>query len=488
MMAAPRSLSRARALLACVVLPLTPVAAQSTFTLQQAIDRSQRESFGARAAESSRESARQRERGFNARLLPQVSLDGDLPVYNRSIIPVVQPNGSTDFKSQQQNQAAVNLRVAQRLPFTGGDLFVQSSLARLQTSGQQDLRNYNSTPFLIGLRQNLLRPNTLAWDSKEQALQGDAAERTFLEAREDLAIQTAGAFFEHYSARVSLANATMNAAVNDTLYTLNKGRYEVGKIGENDLLQSELALLRSRNSLSAARLDFDRTLAAMRLQLNLPAGAPLDLMVTSDIPNVKTDTTVAVERALRNRAQMTQQELQAVQAKRRVTEARLNDGLGATLQASVGYNQSASDFDLAYRDLRNAQRFSLAVSMPLVQWGARSANIQAARADESRVEANRRLNREVLIQDAHFAALQLDLARSQIDLAAKADTVANKRFEVAKNRYVIGRIQIDNLYIAQSEKDQAVQQYLQSLRGYWQAYYRLRRATLYDFVEGRDIR
>ncbi|MBC7895748.1 MAG: TolC family protein, partial [Cytophagaceae bacterium] len=50
------------------------------------------------------------------------------------------------------------------------------------------------------------------------------------------------------------------------------------------------------------------------------------------------------------------------------------------------------------------------------------------------------------------------------------------------------RILIDNLYLAQSEKDQAVQQYLQSLRGYWQAYYRLRRATLYDFVEGRDIR
>jgi len=53
---------------------------------------------------------------------------------------------------------------------------------------------------------------------------------------------------------------------------------------------------------------------------------------------------------------------------------------------------------------------------------------------------------------------------------------------------VIGRIQIDNLYIAQTEKDQALNQFVQSLRGYWVSYYRLRRLTLFDFEVGRPIR
>ena len=66
--------------------------------------------------------------------------------------------------------------------------------------------------------------------------------------------------------------------------------------------------------------------------------------------------------------------------------------------------------------------------------------------------------------------------------------MAGKRFEVAYNRYVIGRIDIDNLYVAQSEKDQALNAYVQELRGYWQAYYRLRRVTLYDFATGERIR
>src|SRR2546429_6685796 len=50
-----------------------------------------------------------------------------------------------------------------------------------------------------------------------------------------------------FRSRVALDNAEKNAAVNDTLYKLNTGRLEVGKIGENDLLQSELALVRARD-------------------------------------------------------------------------------------------------------------------------------------------------------------------------------------------------------------------------------------------------
>ena len=109
-------------------------------------------------------------------------------------------------------------------------------------------------------------------------------------------------------------------------------------------------------------------------------------------------------------------------------------------------------------------------------------------ADQERAASVAQSNLKQTAQDAHFAALQLSQARRSLALSAKADTVAGKRFEVAYNRYVIGRIAIDNLYIAQAEKDQAVAQYVQALRGYWQAHYRLRRVTLFDFATGEAIR
>ncbi|HWH50787.1 MAG TPA: TolC family protein, partial [Gemmatimonadaceae bacterium] len=101
--------------------------------------------------------------------------------------------------------------------------------------------------------------------------------------------------------------------------------------------------------------------------------------------------------------------------------------------------------------------------------------------------ANNKSRTDALAEDARFSALALAQAQRNVLIAAKADTVAEKRFDVAKNRYVIGKISISDLYIAQNEKDQAVLSYVQALRGYWTAYYHLRRVTLYDFATKHEL-
>ena len=461
--------------------------AQQQITLPQAIQLAQQQGLQARAARASLESARHSEASFNASLLPQLSLQGNLPRYNRSIIPVVQPDGSTQFRPLTQTTTDLALTMSQQLPFTGGSFFVSSALERFQVTGQQNVKTWSSTPVEIGLRQDIFRPNITRWNQREQNVQTELSERLFLESMEEIAIQTTQAFFDVYSAQSGLNNAITNAAVNDTLFTLNKGRYEVGRIGENDLLQSELALLRSRAAVQSAQLRYDRALAALRLALNLANNTPIQVVVTSEVPTVAADTTRAVAEALRNRAAVSDVELRDVQAKRRVVDARLGQGIGATVQASFGLNNSAPEAGLAYENLLQSRAFSLSVEMPLWQWGARSQAVQAARSDQERVTSNAEATIRQTAHEAHFAVLELDQAATNLTITAKADTVAGKRFEVAYNRYVIGRIAIDNLYIAQSEKDQALNEFVQALRGYWVAYYNLRRATLFDFATGQQI-
>jgi outer membrane protein TolC len=444
--------------------------------------------YQAQAARSAREAARHRDQAFYSRLLPRLSLGGTVPAYNRSIIQVVQPDGSTQFRPQDQVTTALTATMAQTLPVTGGDFFVSSSLSRLSVSGQQSVRTWSSTPVTFGIRQPVFRPNAVGWDRQEQPVRTDLAERQYREAREEIALETAGLFFDLYAARVALDNATKNAAVNDTLYTLNRGRFEVGKIGENDLLQSELALLRARNAADGAALEHARALAALRLGLNWPADSALEISVSPGVPEFQVDTALAVREALHNRSSLADLDLQDVQARRRITEARLNNGMGAVVEASYGFNATGPEARAAYRDLQEARQFTLSVEIPLIQWGARKENVQAAEADRDRVANLRQATADQAALDARFAALQLEQARRNLVLSAKADSVAGRRFEVAYNRYVIGRITIDNLYIAQSEKDQALGQYVQALRGFWTSYYRLRLVTLFDFEAARPIR
>jgi len=342
--------------------------------------------------------------------------------------------------------------------------------------------------LMFGIEQGLFRPREMMWASRVQELSASIAERQYLESREDLATTTTTAFFDLYVAEVALANAAANAAVNDTLYTLSQGRFEVGKIGENDLLQSELALLRARTAVDGARLERDRAEAALRRLLVLRSDAPLTVQPPAEAPVIEVNPDVAVAQALNNASELTQIDLQATQARRQVSLARFNNGFNANIRAGYGYNQTATVFGDAYSSPLSSQRFSMSVSMPFYQWGAGRADVQAARADEARIEATARARRDAIQEEARFAALQLTQSQRMLAISAKADTVATKRFEVAKNRYVIGKIGMSDLYIAQNEKDQALQAYVQALRGYWTAYYRLRRLTLYDFAEKREIR
>jgi len=321
----------------------------------------------------------------------------------------------------------------------------------------------------------------VVWDERVQSASARVAERGYLEAREHVAGNPADAFFNLYAQEMALANATANAAVNDTLYTLNKGRYEVGKIGENDLLKSELALLRARAAVDDAKLGRDRAEAALRRIIALPASQPLAIVTPDAIPIIEANPDTAVAQALRNASGMEQNSLDDVRAQNAIGLARANNRFNTTIQATVGFNQTATAFGESYQSPLGKQSLSIGVNLPLLQWGAGSAAVASAKADAQRTNANNTSRRDLLAEDARFSALQLQQAQRNIVLKAKADTVAEKQFDVARNRYLVSKISNTDLYQAQDQKDAALLDYVGALRTYWTAFYHLRRVTLYDF-------
>ncbi len=106
--------------------------------------------------------------------------------------------------------------------------------------------------------------------------------------------------------------------------------------------------------------------------------------------------------------------------------------------------------------------------------------------------ANKTLNDYVIAMDeVNFEqeiltqVRQFEMLRLQIEITQKSDQVAMQRYKVAQNRYLIGKIDITNLNIALTEKDDAKRSYISALKSFWMAYYDLRRLTLYDFSANR---
>lgn len=456
-------------------------------TLEESIEVAKQNSPLARAAQFSIVSAKWRYKSFRADLLPSLTLGGDAPNYNKSIFSNVQDDGTVTFSSRTQSEASVDLSIQQSIMPTGGNLSLSSGITRLGIFESENTYLWQSTPLVATYRQPIFQFNSLKWRNKIEPLRYQIAQKQFVEDMEDLAFNTAQSFFDFLLAKINVEVAEFNVTVNDSIYNISTGRYQVGSIAENDLLQSELALRNAETSLTTANLNFQRAEENFKALLGIPDDVEIEVLAPEEAPALNIDVDKALELARENNSTSLEFELSELQANRSYDQARKEAGFSATLQASFGLNQTSEDLAELYNDPQNRQFFTLGFQIPIFNWGKNTAEIQAARnqqASTANTIAYQKLQFDLNVRSTvrEFSQLQ-----SQVQLAKQSDEIANRRYEVAKNRYLIGKIDVTNLFIAQNEKDSARRSYIQALRNYWTGYYNLRRLTLYDFEENAPI-
>lgn len=481
-----------RALLVFIVLAgligvTEPARSQTSLDLEECIALAVRNGPAARAAALRFAAADWDYRGHRATRHPILTLQGSAPGVERSIGEVTRDDGSVAYVEQNRLSSNLDLSLDQVIPQTGGRISLGSGLARTDEFGEIDRTLWQSTPLTIRLEQPIFGFNAAGWEGKAARRQHDLARRTYLWDREGVAVEVADRFFRLHVAALELANAEANAAVNDSLYQLSRGRYEIGSIAENDLLQSELALIDSQTDLADLRIGYERALQNLKIELGLAYDTPLAIDPPEETVAVEIDPVRAVQTAREHRPDYAALALADLEAERSVARARATDRLSADLSASYGLNQTGDDVDEVYRDPLDRQRLDLGFRVPILGWGRNRAAVQSATAAANRVSLENDRRRLELDQETYFEARRFELLEQQLRTAAQADTVAARRFEVARNRYLIGKIGINDLYDAQQQKDSAKTRYYETLRAYWVAFHRLRQLTLYDFVLERPI-
>jgi outer membrane protein TolC len=304
---------------------------------------------------------------------------------------------------------------------------------------------------------------------------------------EDIAVSTAGKYFDVYIAEMTLKNAEINLQITDSVYTISEGRYRVGKIAENDLLQTELAFLNAQAQLQSAEIGLQKAKLELAISLGLPNHEQIAVLSPDELPIVPIDQEVALTEARNNRSDLLDFKVRGLQAESALAQAKANSRFNANINATFGLNQSGASVADAYRNLLDQQTASIGIGIPILQWGRGKARIESAEVARDRVSEQIKLDQRRLERDVRFQVMDFLQVQKQLIIAAKADTIGQRRFEVAKNRYLIGKIDITNLQIAQAEKDNARTNYIQALKRYWVTYFQLRRATLYDFVRKEKL-
>ena len=461
------------------------------FTLSDIINLSRGQSIAAKQAETTRENRYWQYQTFRSNYRPQLILDGTLPAFNRSYDEVRQPDGTILFLPISYNNSQLNLRLAQSIGVTGTQLFLNSSVNRFDNFEEQNRYwLYSGTPVEIGIVQPLFQFNDLRWDNRIEPMRFEESKRSYLEDLENISITATRLFFNLMLAQINFGIAELNLANNDTIFKIAEGRYNLGRIAENELLQLELTLMNSRQALSQARLDLETFSLRLRQYVGLTDLPSIQLILPDQIPDFLVDEQAALAEARINRSDAIGFERRNLEADREIARARGNAGPNADLIARVGLtNRTGIDAPVGelFVDPSNRQVVNLAFNVPIVDWGRRKARVKTAEANQQLVSFS--VSQDQLTFDEELLTLvrQLEVLREQVKITAMADDISLRRYDISKNRYLIGNIGITDLNIALQEKDQAKGRYIQSLEDFWLAYYNLRRLTLFDFERQQRI-
>jgi len=428
-------------------------------------------------------------RSFKAGYLPNLTMDATLPNYNRTIDAITQADGTEEYRERQLARYSANVSLSQKIGLTGGEVFLNSGLQRIDNYYTDTTTSqFLSTPVSIGFRQPIFGYNSFKWEKKIQPMVYEEARREYLESREQIATKAVNHFFNLLMAQVEVSIAAKNQSNYDTLYNIARGRYTLGKIAENELLQLELNLLRSNAAMENADLNYQNMLFTFKSYLRIKSSHPFILIPPAETHHFEVEVGKAVQEAQSNTSTGMAFERRLIEAESALSMAKLNGRFDAELYATYGLTQSADAFDNVYKNPLDEQRVSLGITIPILDWGQARGKIKMAESSLELIKTSVEQERIDFEQNIFLNVMQFMMQKNQLMIAAKADTVAQKRFDVTQKRYMIGKVNdVLELKNAQIDNDNAKIGYYSALKTYWNSFYELRRTTLYDFRDNRRL-
>ena len=454
-------------------------------TLEETIEQARQQSPDAQNARHSFRSAYWNYKYYCANYLPTLKLTSN-PYLDRAINKVTQSDGNVKFIEQNLLSTDLTLSLTQNVPWTGGTVFIETAAQRLDLFSS-DTYSWQTSPVNIGYSQSLFGYNSLKWDRRIEPIRYREAKKTYVETLELVAANATEKFFNLAKAQSNFEIANANYANADTLYIYAQGRYNIGTISENEMLQLELNKLTEETNCMNARIEVENCMQELRSYLGIQEDLHIKVRVDNRVPDLYIDLDAALMLANENSPEIQNMLRRKVESESAVSRAKANAGLKADIYLRFGLTQTAGKLKDAYREPLDQQYVSLGITLPILDWGRGRGQVRVARSNRDLVYTQVEQDKTDFDLNVRKLVKQFNLQAQRVNIAARTDNTAQRRAEVARKLYLLGKSSVLDLNASITEKDTARRNYVTALYNYWSLYYTLRSLTLYDFENNKPL-
>lgn len=458
-----------------------------TLTLTNAIKIAQENSLDAQIARFSFMSKYWQYRSFKAELLPSVNLSGMLGNFNHSVVEARDPE--TGRVNQVNNNTMTNyltLSLDQKIAATGGTVSLQSYLYRLDQFEYKE-KTYNSQPLRISYTQSLRSFNSLKWDKKTAPVEYQMAERNYISALQDITIRVTSLFFSVLAAQSDYKQSLATVEDRERLYEISKSRLNLTTTTKSEVLQMELSLLNARMAVKKNKITLDEAMYDLFSYLRLTDYENADLIPPYTIPDILINADDVLQKAINNSSHSLDQKLQLLEVQKNLAQAKSSKGIQVTLSSEIGFSQTGNTINTAYSRLKDNEIIGLSLSLPIFDWGVSKGRVKMAQAQLDVVKTQLEQSHLDYMQNLRKKVMQFNIQPIQCKDALRAQEIAVERYEITRKRYEAGGISVTELNTAQQEMESAKAQYIAHLSSFWNDYYALQQATLYDWQSKSDL-
>ncbi len=474
---------------ALALLLASPLSAQRVvnLTLQSAVEMAMDDSYQVRRVRLDILRTRKELEAERAGLKSNVSLNFNLPQFEQ--ISEQRWNsslGRNEIVGENSRRWQMDFTIEQPLILMGyptnGYLSLNNRVYRYTQieDDSHDLTYYNR--YFVRYRQPLFQPNALKNSLERAELNLQDSELDFQGDAIGIIQNVTGDFYDLFEALYEIALAEQHVENLEGALAVAEARAAADPGRMIEASQVQVALSNALSEVQEARSDYRIRSSGIKPNLGLlPSDSiSIDLGVI-EVDPIAIDLDQAIELGVTLRPQLRLLEIQRRQNELSLSTVKGRDSFRLNVELTYGREMQDPSFDGLMSDPRNSYTVGVSGTLPIWDWGARRARIEAQEIVLQRTDLSIEETREQIEIGIRNTVANLDeyqrRAQSMEDNLLLAREVSASSLE----QYQSGAITVLDLLQSYEREDDTARNFLDAYMGYRDALLTLQRMTYYDF-------
>lgn len=455
------------------LLICTGLSAGRPLSLQDAVSLAQSGSFESEKSEAEYMKGSWEYKHFESLLKPHLEFNLN-PNYVREGFEEAKKNFIKEGNNDRLS-ALAELRMNQRVTALGGDFYAASAgiWSEFFRPYAGFDRLFGMTPIRVGYEQKLLGYNPYKWEKRIEEARVSRVEKEHSHKMLEIAWKTANLYLAALRAEAMYEMYLSNATTSELLYKIGKEKYSITSIRNDELSSLELQWMNSRTSCSLAQVEMENARRELCSYIGIPDGETPVLEIPAQPEVILVDRESVMEHVKLNNPVYSDNMVKQLEARDKEDKAWKEKGVQASVDINVGIQNYAPTPGSAYANPSMMSVSGVTVRIPIIDQQTARSRYNAAKFKTQAVEAESRETVRSVNLEVDCAIRDFENYQALIQSALRTMSLADEAYRQANDNYANGIADINTFAIAQTRKEDAYTNYLNTLCCYWDAYYRL---------------